>query len=41
MITTDRCVQFLRDLFEITGKEADIAIKGLIKIDGHIRKAPT
>lgn len=41
MITTDRCVQFLRDLFDITGKEADIAIKGLdTKMDGHIRKAP-
>ena len=38
-ITTDRCVQFLRDLFDCTGQDADIAIKGLdVKLDGHIAK---
>eukprot|EP00484_Ammonia_sp_Unknown_P025535 CAMPEP_0197027690 /NCGR_PEP_ID=MMETSP1384-20130603/7560_1 /TAXON_ID=29189 /ORGANISM="Ammonia sp." /LENGTH=548 /DNA_ID=CAMNT_0042456573 /DNA_START=14 /DNA_END=1660 /DNA_ORIENTATION=- len=38
-ITTERCQQFLRDLFDCTGQEADIAIKGLdTKLDGHITK---
>merc|ERR1712129_230390 len=39
-IVTDRCRQFMRDLFSVTGQDADIAIKGLdTKMDGHISKA--
>ena len=39
LITNDRARQFLRDLFEVTGQDADIAIKGLdSKLDAHIPK---
>merc|ERR1712154_405546 len=38
-ITNDRCRQFIRDLFDVTGQSADIAVKGLdSKMDGHIAK---
>lgn len=39
LISSDRVRQFLRDLFEVTGQDADIAIKGLDhKLDAHIPK---
>eukprot|EP00483_Globobulimina_turgida_P001664 UN01666 len=38
-ISNDRCRQFVRDLFDVTGQDSDIAIKGLdTKLDGHISK---
>mmetsp|Transcript_25817 Transcript_25817/g.42177 ORF Transcript_25817/g.42177 Transcript_25817/m.42177 type:complete len:554 (+) Transcript_25817:75-1736(+) len=39
-MSTDRTQQFLRDLFEVTGQDADIAIKGLdAKMEGRVAKA--
>eukprot|EP01084_Bolivina_argentea_P275439 469741_1 len=38
-ISNDRCRQFIRDLFDVTGTDADIACKGLdTKLDGCITK---